>query len=255
MKSMIMMGCLWMLSYASNAQGDSRIASGTPLRWGMNGSIEVMPEALAKHYGSNDTAAAYRRTPTTATVVLGGNPHATRFASVQAQCANNSIRLNWVAVQHSGADNYEIQQSTNGRNWQVVGVVPANRTDIGEASYLFTYNKDVSNVMFRIAATNMAGDKVFSSSFESPCSNTAYLGVTPNPVYSTTTVRVGSPGATKVQMVLLDAKGMAVFRSDNNLVQGTNHLPLNISHLPAGYYTLVIRWSNGKQDTLPVVKQ
>lgn len=255
MRSLILTACSWMLAIAGNAQGASRVPSGTPIRWGMNGSIEVMEGDLARHYGSTDTAAAFRRTPTPASIAIGGNPNATRFSSVQALCTNNTMQLNWVAVQQSGADRYEIEQSANGRNWTVIGVVLANRTDFGEASYSFSYNKSVSNVWYRIVATSTGGERLASGTFGSPCSNNSYLGADPNPVYSTTTVRIGSPGTARANMLLLDAKGTVMSSSDVSLVAGINHLPLNMSNLPAGYYTLVIRWTNGRQETLKLVKQ
>lgn len=121
-----------MLALAGSTQEVSRIPSGTPLKWGMNGSVEIMPGNLKTYYGTNDTATAHLRGRTGYTTALGGNTNATRFAAVRAQCDNNAMVLQWTAVQQFGADNYEIEQSADGRNWRVVGVVPANRTELGE---------------------------------------------------------------------------------------------------------------------------
>jgi hypothetical protein len=257
MRSVIMMGCLWMLSLTTLAQSNGRVRSGTPLRWSMNGSIEVMDGDLARYYGSTNknTIATNRLNRNASVTAYEGNPNATRFSMVQAQCDQNSILLNWAAIQQPGADRYEIEQSEDGYNWTVVGTVPANRTELGEASYNFKYNKNVSNAQFRIMATNIAGERISSSILESPCSNDAYLNISPNPVYSTTTLRIGSPTASRVNMLLLDARGIVMLSRDAGLMQGINNVPLDLSSLPRGSYTIVIRWFNGKQETLKVSKQ
>lgn len=255
MKSAILTGCLWVLALAGSTQEVSRIPSGTPLKWGMNGSVEIMPGNLKTYYGTNDTATAHLRGRTGYTTALGGNTNATRFAAVRAQCDNNAMVLQWTAVQQFGADNYEIEQSADGRNWRVVGVVPANRTELGEANYRFNYNREARDGFYRITATTIGGDRVVSSVMDSPCGSASYLAVTPNPVYSTTTLRVGSPTAAKVKVIVLDAKGSVVMSQDASLVSGINHLPLDMSRVPRGQYSVVISWRNGRQEVLPLVKQ
>lgn len=255
MRRMILMGCLGLLSLVTHAQrSNGRVPSGTPLKWSMNGSVEVMPGDLSYYYGSTDSAASFLRNPTPASTALGGNPYDTRFASVQAHCNNNAMTFEWMAVQRFNADRYEIEQSTDGRNWTVIGVMPANQTEFGEAAYNFTYNKNVSNALFRITATSIGGERTFSSLLESPCDANSYIGVTQNPVYSTTTVRIGSPTAVRVRLTLLDSHGAAVHSSDASLNSGINSLPLDMSRLPRGAYTLVIQWRNGKQETLQLAK-
>lgn len=165
------------------------------------------------------------------------------------------MTFDWVAVQQFNADRYEIEQSTDGHNWTVVGVVPANRTEFGDASYNFTYNKNVSNVLFRLTATSTGGERIFSSILESPCSNNAYVGVTQNPVYSSTTIRIGSPTTARINLMLLDIRGAAVHSSDATLNTGINSLPLDMSRLSRGGYTLVIRWLNGKEEALQLFKK
>jgi hypothetical protein len=256
MRGMILMACLWVLSLATYAQrSNGRVPSGTPLKWSMNGSTEVMPGDLSYYYGSTDTAAANRRNNITSNTALGGSPTANRFAAVQTHCNINAMAFDWVAVQQFNADRYEIEQSTDGRNWTVIGVVPANRTEFGEASYNFTYNKNISSALFRITATSTGGDRVSSATLESPCSNNSFIGVTQNPVYSNTTVRIGSPSNARVRLTLLDSRGAVVHSSDASLSSGINSLPLDMSRLPRGGYTLFISWRNGKEQTLQLVKE
>lgn len=254
MKKMILMGCLWMFAIASYSQENGRVKSGTPLRWGMNGSLEVMEGDLAVYYGNNDTNTINRRNSIPISSPTG-NLHVTRFASVQAVCDERSVLLNWVATQQNSVDRYEMEQSINGHNWTNIGTVPANRSDLGEASYSFNYTKNADNLLFRIAAISTTGERAYTSIIESPCSNAAYLAVTPNPVYSTATIKLGSPVASKIKLILVNSSGVVVQSSNRSLMAGLNQVPLNMSGLTKGYYILYIQRMDGKQDALNIVKQ
>ena len=250
------MSCLCLSVLLTQAQTNGRVRSGNLLRWGMNGSVETLEGNLAVYYGSNDTV-NYNRTVLTNSSNSNTvrNPFSTRFVSVKGLCEQNSVTLSWVAVQQSGADRFEIEESPDGRRWTSVGMLPANKSEVGEASYNFNFTKNSSNTLFRVSAVSNTGEKLYSPLVESPCSPNSYLAVTPNPVYSTTTVRVGSPIATKVKLMLVDGSGVVLQNREATLIAGTNQVPVDMSTLPAGAYTLSIQWQKGKQDVLSVIKQ
>jgi hypothetical protein len=254
---MILMGCLWIVSITGLAQStNGREKSGTPLRWRMNGSTEVLEGEMYRNYNSTDTLKA-KKTNLNTSAVVGHNPSATRFTSVQALCEFNSIRFNWTAAQqYSNADHYDIEQTSDeGINWQPIGTIPANRSDIGEAAYSFIYNKNLGKVLFRVTAVNIAGEKTYSSLIQSPCTNTTYLSVTPNPVVSNASIKIGAPSATQVKMTLVNTSGIVVQTKELKLLQGNNQLSLDMSSLQKGNYILSIFWDGGNSDTFKLVKQ
>jgi len=254
MKRMILLGCFYLATVAGYAQITTRVKSGTPLRWGMNSSLEIMEGDLKQYYGTTDMAANKRYTIAVSTETVN-SPNAIRFRNVQAQCDNNSMLLNWIAMQQSGTNFFEIEQSDdNSNNWRVIGSVPASQTQ-SQASYNFNYYKNVPNSLFRIAAIANTGERLYSSIFESPCSVNSFLSVTPNPVYSTTTLRIGSSTPAKLKLLLFDMGGTVVQNRDVSILQGSNSLSLDMSNLPRGYYTLAVQWMNGKQNVLNMIKQ
>jgi hypothetical protein len=250
---MILMGIFYLFSVTAYTQA-SRVRSGTPLRWSMNSSVEIMEGDLTQYYGSSDSSGVKRNGIINVTTV--SNPHALRFSSVQAQCNHDAMMLNWTAVQQPDADRYEVEQSDdNGASWRVVGTVLARQTQTGESAYTFHYNKNAANSLFRIAAVTTNGARLFSSLVNSPCGINSYLSATPNPVYSTTTVRIGSPTTTKLRLMLVDTRGVVVQKKDVTVSAGTNSLPVDMSNLVSGYYTLAIQWMGGRQDVINLVKQ
>lgn len=255
MKKVILTGCLGLLLSAAYTQETGRVSAGTPYKWGMNGSLEVMNRNLSSYYSTKDTLFANQQRQMTSANRLNGNPHATRFVNIQTECDPNGMKLSWDAVQQFGADMYEVEHSSDGRNWTVAGVVPANRTDFGRANYNFTYYKALNNVLVRIKAKAMDGEYVYSEILDSPCSIYNAIGVTPNPVYSTANVRIGSPMASRAKVSLVNSAGAVVHTQDLSLSMGANDLPLNMNRLPAGQYTLYIQWMNGKQREIKILKR
>ena len=252
---MLLLGCFYLVASSSNAQVASRVKSGTPLRWGMNSSIEIMEGDLKQHYGTTDTAVNKRYRATTSPETIT-NLHSVRFRNVQAQCDANSMLVNWIATQQSETNFFEIEQSDDNSNiWKVIGAVPASQTQPGQSSYTFTYYKNAPNSVFRIAAIAHTGERLYSSIFESPCTANSFLSITPNPVYSTTTLRIGSSTPTKLKLLLVDTRGAVVQNRDVSILQGSNSLSLDMSNLPPGYYTLAIQWMNGKQNILNMIKK
>jgi hypothetical protein len=81
------------------------------------------------------------------------------------------------------------------------------------------------------------------------------LSVTPNPVQSTTTLRIASPTATKAKLLLMYSNGLVIQTRDVSLSEGINSLSWDMNKLQTGYYSLAIQWMGGKQDVLNVIKR
>ena len=254
MRSLILMSCLSILAVASYAQGN-RVRSGTPLRWSINGSVEIMEGDLTQYYGSTDSNKVYRLSSTYESPTLS-NRRVTRFSSVQAFCQQNGMQFTWSALQEQySVDRYEIEQSTDGYKWVNIGMIPAHRTEVGEASYNFSFARNPANVMFRVTAINSTGERSYSSTIKSPCDANSYLAVSVNPVYSTTSMQIGSPVATKVKLLLLNSNGVIIQARDATLGGGTNQVPIDMSGYSPGFYSVVIQWRGGKTDIVKLVKQ
>lgn len=256
MRSMILLMCAGLFSFTATAQETERVPSSPKINLAKTGNRQSLPGNL-KRYGIDTTIAS--KIKVEGHNVPGGNPSAIRMHSVKANCDNNSILLSWTAIQQktSNADMFEIEQSSDeGRHWINIGIVPAFREDIGEVNYTFRYNKSLGNVQLRIVSVNTAGERVSSPGIQAPCSNTATLKVTPNPVVSAATLRIGSPDDASVKITLVNSSGMVVQARDAGLQKGNNNIPLDMSNLKTGYYIVNILWTgSGKQDVVKVVKE
>lgn len=255
MKSVILMGGILLLAGAASAQITGR-AKQSSLPLGVANRTAV---SFNNHHASSlnqvDTTTLYLRNADMPTAALTSSPTALRFSDIQAQCDQNAMVLSWEAVQQANAGRYEVEQSDDHRTWRVIGMVPANRTEFGRANSSFTYRQNTGSSLFRISAITTGEERLYSALIESPCSNASYLAVTPNPVYSTTTVRIGSPATAQVKLVLFNSAGGALQQREATLQAGVNHIPLDMASLPKGAYSLLIIWRGGKQESLQLIKQ
>jgi hypothetical protein len=253
MSKAIMLVCFSLLMMTAGAQGNGRVRSGTPLRWTMkDGSIEIMEGDLVQQYGTNDTANKRQQMITTARKT---NP-LSRVSSGRAVCDQNSVVFNWVGIQQPGVARYELEQSADeGVTWHAIGTVPANREELGKASYSFRYNNKQDKVVFRINAISTNGEAVPGTLIASPCHVNSYRAISPNPVFSTTNLQIGASGAEKVKLLLVNNSGVVMQTRELGLLRGTNQVPVDMSTLPQGYYTLFIQWNGGRQDVFKLVKQ
>jgi hypothetical protein len=253
MRSMMMLGCFFLLGLAAEAQVNGRVRSGNQLRWTMkDGSMETMEGDLVQHYGTPDTINKKQQLITTSRKT---NP-LSRVVSARAVCDQHAVVFNWVAIQQPGVAQYELEQSADeGRTWHVIGTVPANREEPGEASYSFKYNNKQDKLVFRINAISTTGEQVSGNMIESPCNVNSYRAISPNPVFSTTNLQIGATGAEKVKMLLVNNSGVVIQTRELGLLRGTNQVLVDMSTLPQGYYTLFIQWNGGRQDVFKLVKQ
>lgn len=255
MKRMILVMCAWFAIATAHSQYDERdrLISLNPLRMG-DGSFMKSNNPLFYNNRPTDTNLAKKRTE--ANKSINSEPFAFRINSVEAMCDLNSLQLNWTAAQHQNdAEHFDIEQSTDGGiTWINIGTLPATRTQVGNVSYNFMYNKSLGSVDLRVAAVDMAGEKRYSPIVRSACSNTNLFSVD-NLVSTTANIRLGSNKTQNVKMILTNQSGIVVVAREAGLTQGVNSISLDMSTLQRGVYLLTIMWPGGEQRSAKIVKQ
>ena len=243
------------LALAANAQfnDNNRIANINPLR---NGDGTFMRANNPLYYNNNsaDTIWIKRKTPTVTN--SSGDPFAFRIRSLQVLCNLNAVQINWTTIQQQAdADHFEVEESADGGvTWTSIGVMPAARSTVGEVPYNFVYNKSLGSVALRVAAINIAGERMYSAIARPACSDNNLLSVD-NLVYSTANVRIGSPRTQSVKMIITNQSGFIVQEREAGLTQGINSISLDMSNFSKGFYVLTIVWQGGRQESVKMVKK
>jgi hypothetical protein len=164
-------------------------------------------------------------------------------------CNKNYYTLKWKTSYEFNLQNFVIQESADGLNWNdKKTIVPNNLASAYEASVL--KNNDVNFI--RLVSIEKDGKQTFSAINKLNCMDNNQFMAFPNPFKENIEVRLKqNMGA--VTYALLDATGKYVLQK--SVVQNSNNILINTAQLPKGVYILKIVCNNNKAYFEKVVKQ
>jgi hypothetical protein len=167
-----------------------------------------------------------------------------RFVSFNVRCDNGAINLQWKTADEINTSHFVVERSSNGVNYSAVARVQA-----GGSSYAYKDNSAAyGRIYYRIVAFDLDGSKYFSGINNTSCNTTEGLQLAPNPAKDYTWVTINTPTASRVTISLYNNKGQLVQSYRNNLLTGSNQLPLQVAGLPTGTYHGVASWGAQRQS-------
>lgn len=158
-----------------------------------------------------------------------------------------STALSWSTTSETQSDRFEIEHSTNGKTWQMLGAVSAQGVSKAVQQYQYVHSGPVTGEenLYRLkmidADESHSYSKICSIAFD------ATFAVYPNPVSETLYLQTGKPG--KVQHVQLLNSSSAPVYSSGSSFSGK----IDISKLNAGIYMLKITRADGSVQSQKVV--
>ncbi|MGC4036526.1 MAG: T9SS type A sorting domain-containing protein [Chitinophagaceae bacterium] len=173
----------------------------------------------------------------------------------KAQKKENGAVINWNVYSENNVSHYEIEQAIDGGNFKTIASVNPGKNDF---SYAYTIkNIKGGTTIYRIKVVLIDGRVRYSNTVAVLYSTRSFLvtSVTPNPATDNTSVTISSPESIAIQAFLFDSQGKMVRQWEQNLNDGTNVIPFNISGLRAGVYFLSITNGSIKANTVRIVKQ
>ena len=173
--------------------------------------------------------------------------------SFKGALSDEAAKLQWLTENESGTKSYIIERSTNGQEFDSVGII-ASKNAAAKFTYYFA-DADVRKlsapiVYYRLKMTDINGQYSYSDVVKLNVNLIAgTISVRPNPVISETTVDIYSTNAEKARWILTDINGKTVMQRSLNLKKGENSLNINLSSLPAGMYYLKVSGNTINQAT------
>ncbi len=87
-----------------------------------------------------------------------------QWQSFTAKKQNNNVLLNWATAAEQNAQDFVIQHSSNGQNWQQVGLIAAAGNSNSENNYQFVHTKPVTgNNYYRLLQRDKNGNTAYST--------------------------------------------------------------------------------------------
>jgi hypothetical protein len=168
--------------------------------------------------------------------------------SFRAKALDKGALLSWSTATETNSDRFEIERSMNGKTWSPIGTLRSHGESSTLKKYDFTdaapFNGDN---FYRLRMVDSDLTFAFSRIQHVSFSAGQQVTVFPNPVSDMLYVKGLDQGKIK-ELSVLNAKGDRVFRSTRSTTQG-----VNVSHLPAGVYTVIAKGMDGKIQVFKVM--
>ena len=144
-----------------------------------------------------------------------------------------SVQLNWSTYQESNSQNFVIERSSDGRNWNTIAHIPAAGNSTSRLDYMaFDNNPLGGNNYYRLKLVDQAGKNEYSPVrsvfFQSPFSIT----LTPNPARDYIRISIIGLSAQTKTIELVDVNGSVVYRETT----GGNFVRINTGGWGKGMY-------------------
>ena len=172
---------------------------------------------------------------------------------------NGSVnQLRWTTANELNNAGFEVQRSTNGSEFTVLGFINAKK-GTANLSYDFTDAQPAGAVQYyRLLQKDLSGEGKYSRVIAIYGEKPAVLTITslsPNPASSTIHLLVNAPAGELASVLITDANGKTVSQHAAALQAGGSNLEIDIHTLPAGTYFMKLAGSNGTSAISRFVKQ
>lgn len=158
-----------------------------------------------------------------------------------------TARLDWVTVSESNSERFEIEHSTNAKNWVQIGTVSAKGESKDVVNYNFTHrNPGNGENLYRLKMVDLDGSFTYSRINSIRFSTTSFY---PNPASDKIKINIEGADASNVATVkLLGLDGRVVYTA-SKLVDGE----IDVRNITAGSYIVMITLKDGTTQNAKVV--
>lgn len=176
-------------------------------------------------------------------------PNPVELTSFTAHVKDQTTLLRWRTATELNNFGFEIERSTEGSAWEMIGFVPGAGTSSSPRSYDHA-DRDLpraGTIRYRLRQVDRDGSFEYSPIVQVYPGLSSVQGITgsfPSPARSRTTVNytVTTPGS--ISLALHDLAGREVMRvAENNVEAGAYSAMLDVQALPRGMYFLHMRQS------------
>jgi hypothetical protein len=177
------------------------------------------------------------------------------FIVFNARCENEKVLLTWKTAQEFNSSHFNIERSTDGNYWSLIGTQPAAGNSNAERSYTSVDNNPLTGAAYRIVEHDIDGHTKYTSIIRSNCDAKDGWKVWPNPVVENLWLNISIAAESKIIIKIVDNKGSLVSMQQNNLLRGNNLLNVDMKKIAAGTYHIIASWDNGQmQKVVKIVK-
>ena len=182
-----------------------------------------------------------------------------KIQSFDAFISNGNVKISWATATELNTDHFEIERSSNGKDFASIGKVSASGNSSSAKNYSYFDNASKLNgtIYYRLKTVDKSGASSYSSvvSKEITLSAKYITKLYPNPIRVGQDIKLtySSEKATNATFVLTNTFGKRVSVNNLSVSEGSNNLSLPVSRLSAGIYHLSVSVNNAIVQSVPVI--
>lgn len=168
-----------------------------------------------------------------------------KLIAFKAEKTNSSVMLNWTTAEEINASHFEIEKSTNGLQYKMIGKLPSASSSALLNHYTFTDPQLPSPLSYyRLKQVDKDGSFVFSKVLAVSSDGVALnVRVSPNPVSGSATLHI--EGSLKdAEFSLFTASGKLVYNRKLGNINGSGALSINRAAWSNGMYYYTVTSAN-----------
>ena len=155
-------------------------------------------------------------------------------------------KLNWVTDNEVNVSHFELEKSPDGINFEVLTTIPSYQLSSVRNYYNFNDVNPLPIITYyRLTSVDIDGTTYKSNVIALDNKTETQIGVLyPNPTNDIIKYNFTTEQPEKIEIKVLDVVGKVVLRIETELEVGNNTIPISLSELPSGTYTIQIKHMN-----------
>ncbi|MEO8720554.1 MAG: T9SS type A sorting domain-containing protein [Ginsengibacter sp.] len=229
-------------------------STGSPESDGSNLYYAITPAVTVDNKFSYDISGTPPGTGiSTATITAVALP--VKLSAFNINLQNNNSVLNWTAQnQDVNSGVFEIERSTNGRDFNRIGNVVAGNNPNQDYSYVDRNVSMSGKIYYRLKMIDKDGHFSYSEIKVIHSNGKNFTAALyPNPVVNSARLSFFLENSTLVKVSVTDALGKQIKHMEFNGLKGQNEKTIDLSSVNPGAYMVKI-WSGDKSETISLIK-
>lgn len=168
------------------------------------------------------------------------------WLSFDAIPEGNTVLCQWLTASEINSDHYIVERSVDGQNFEGFATVQAAGNSQQVLAYeAVDFNPYEGRSYYRVKQVDLDGSFDYAPQVAVYFAPSLKISLFPNPAEDVVYVDMALENDDAVQFAFLDMRGRTVMKEQRQLDRGAYKIPLNISRLAEGIYTLTVKTTQG----------
>lgn len=200
-------------------------------------------------YGAFNVTGPVYATGSTSGAFISGPPLPVEWLDFKASIKNKNVELNWSTVSEKNNSHFEIENSTNGLDWQNIATIKASNNPLQINNYSYSHPMPHTGInYYRIKQVDINGTFSYSSLAYVRYDEIIKLSIYPNPASEFVNVQIEDiEQIASVSLTTITGQIVA------DIIEPKSNIQIETRNFPKGVYTLRITDINGQVSMIKVV--